>query len=114
MAECIFCRIANHEMDSQIVYEDDEIVAFRDLNAQAPVHILVIPKRHLQNLLDLREEDVELVGRLHLVAARLAEQEGVAASGFRVLINSNKDAGQSVPHLHVHLLGGRVMGWPPG
>ena len=114
MAECIFCKVANHELEAKIVHEDDELVAFHDINKKAPVHVLVITKRHLENLLDLSEGDDPLLGRIHRLLANLARDLGVAESGFRVVVNSNRDAGQSVPHLHFHLLGGRPLGWPPG
>lgn len=96
------------------VYDGEHLVAFRDLNPQAPVHILIIPKRHLESVLALEDADSQLVGEIHLLAARLARQEGIADSGFRLVTNTNAAAGQSVPHLHFHLLGGRRMGWPPG
>ena len=114
MGECIFCMIAKHEIPSQVVYEDEEIVAFKDLNPGAPVHILIIPKRHIPGLMALSEEDTALVGRIVLAANHLAEESAIAKSGFRIVTNCGEDAGQSVPHLHFHLLGGRPMGWPPG
>lgn len=114
MSDCLFCRIVRGEIKSDTVYEDEEILAFRDVNPQAPVHILVIPKRHIETCNDLGDEDAALVGRLMLVAARLAAEEGIAESGYRTVFNCNAGAGQSVFHLHLHLLGGRRMGWPPG
>lgn len=114
LEDCIFCRVARHEMSSDIVYEDDEILAFRDINPQAPTHVLIIPKRHIHSSLQAVEDDAELLGRLLLVAARLAPSLGVAESGFRMVVNTGPDAGMAVPHLHVHLLGGRKMSWPPG
>ncbi|SFM55308.1 histidine triad (HIT) family protein [Ectothiorhodospira mobilis] len=114
MTDCIFCRIAQGEIPSDTVFEDDEVLAFRDLNPQAPVHILVIPKRHIATLNDLSAEDAGLVGRLHWVAAQLARQEGIAEDGYRTVINCNPAGGQSVYHLHLHLLGGRQMAWPAG
>ncbi|MCG5534982.1 histidine triad nucleotide-binding protein [Ectothiorhodospira mobilis] len=114
MTDCIFCRIAQGEIPSDTVYEDDEVLAFRDLNPQAPVHILVIPKRHIATLNDLSAEDAGLVGRLHWVAAQLARQEGIAEDGYRTVLNCNPAGGQSVYHLHLHLLGGRQMAWPAG
>jgi len=96
------------------VYEDEQVLAFRDIAPQAPVHILVIPKRHISTLNDLAAADAELVGRLYLVAREVAQAEGIAASGYRTLMNCNRDGGQSVFHLHLHLLGGRPMAWPPG
>jgi len=111
---CVFCRIAAKEIASEIVHEDARCVAFRDINKQAPVHVLIIPREHLVNLAEADEGDRDLLGHLLVVARKVAEAEGVAESGFRVVINSNADAGQSVDHLHLHVLGGRVMRWPPG
>jgi histidine triad (HIT) family protein len=114
MSDCIFCKIANHEVKAQIVHEDDEVVAFKDLNPGAPVHILVVPKKHIPGIVETAEEDAELVGRLVLAAKNVARQESITDGGFRIVVNYGADAGQSVPHLHFHLLGGRSMGWPPG
>jgi len=112
--DCIFCKIAAGTIPARIVYQDDQVVAFHDLNPQAPTHVLVIPRRHLENLAAAATGDEALLGRLLLAARQVAESEGIVASGFRVVINTNADAGQSVAHLHVHVLGGRRMGWPPG
>jgi len=112
--ECIFCRIASGEIPSKVVFEDDELFAFRDINPVAPTHILVIPKRHIPTLLELRPGDAELVGRMILLANRLALDEGIAEKGFRLVLNCNRGAGQSVFHIHLHLIGGRDMEWPPG
>jgi histidine triad (HIT) family protein len=113
MAEqCLFCRIVRKEIPAAIVMENEHCVAFRDINAQAPVHILVVPRKHIASLNDT--DDAELVGRLAVVAAALAREEGIADRGYRTVINTNADAGQTVFHLHLHLLGGRRMGWPPG
>ena len=112
MPDCIFCRITRGEIPSNIVYESDDCVAFRDVNPQAPVHILVVPRAHVSSLSET--SDASLVGRLSLVAAELAKKEGIADSGYRTVINTNRDAGQTVFHIHLHLLGGRPMGWPPG
>jgi len=101
-------------MPADIVYQDEEITAFRDINPQAPVHILVVPSRHIPAVAALRPEDDALTGRLLLVARDLAEQEGIARTGYRLVINNGAQAGQSVDHLHLHLLGGRRMRWPPG
>ena len=113
MSDCIFCKIANKEIKSDIVYEDDRVVAFNDINPHAPVHVLVIPKKHIVGVAEARDEDAELMGHLQLVAARLAEEKGVA-EGYRIVVNSGPLAGQSVMHLHYHLLGGRRLNWPPG
>ena len=113
MAEsCVFCRIVRGDVPAKRVAEDEHCVAFRDLNPQAPVHILVIPREHVASLDEAT--DPALVGRLALMAAQIARVEGVADSGYRTVINTNADAGQTVFHIHLHLLGGRRMGWPPG
>jgi histidine triad (HIT) family protein len=110
---CIFCRIARKEIPSGIVYEDTDVLAFRDLNPQAPTHVLVIPKRHVASLDDLVEADAVLLGAMMLAAKRVAAAEGLAG-GYRVVTNCGADAGQSVSHVHLHVLGGRPMAWPPG
>lgn len=113
MNDCIFCRIAAGEIPANVVASDDECVAFHDLNPQAPLHLLVIPRRHLSSLAAAGAADAALLGHLLVVARGLAERLGLD-DGFRVVINSGEAAGQSVFHLHVHLLGGRRLGWPPG
>ena len=112
--DCIFCRIARKEMKSELVAEDEETFAFRDLNPQAPTHVLVIPKEHIERPADLGPEKAELIGRLVLKGVEIARAEGLAERGFRLVLNSGAEAGQSVFHLHMHVLGGRKMGWPPG
>ena len=102
------------EVKADIVYQNENVLAFRDINPQAPVHILVIPKRHVTSLNDLREEDGELAGALLLAAARIAKDEGVAEAGYRTVVNTNREGGQVVFHIHMHLLAGRRMKWPPG
>lgn len=114
MSNCIFCRIAQRQAPAHIVYEDEWAVAFHDIHPRAPVHILIIPRRHIANLQGVSEQDEALAGHLLTVANRVAQDAGVAESGFRVVVNVNRDAGQSVDHLHLHLLGGRLMRWPPG
>ncbi|HZD52025.1 MAG TPA: histidine triad nucleotide-binding protein [Woeseiaceae bacterium] len=111
---CIFCKIVSGEIESDIVHQDARIVAFRDTNPQAPTHVLVVPRRHVPTINDLTETDAEDVGRLYLVAADIAKREGVDQSGYRVLMNCMEGAGQSVFHIHLHLLGGRPFHWPPG
>jgi histidine triad (HIT) family protein len=114
MAETVFARIIRREVPAQIEYEDDDVIAFRDINPQAPLHILVVPKKPIPTLNDATEEDVPLLGKLLWVARQLAQQHGVAERGYRLVINCNREAGQTVFHLHVHVLGGRPFGWPPG
>jgi histidine triad (HIT) family protein len=114
MNDCIFCKIARHEIPGQTVYEDDELMAFRDVRPVAPVHILIIPKRHIPSLFEIEENDSPLMGRIVVLAKRLADEDGIAQQGFRLVVNSGEHAGQSVPHIHFHLLGGRSLGWPPG
>jgi histidine triad (HIT) family protein len=108
-ADCIFCKIVNKEMDAEIVYEDKEIVAFKDIYPAAPVHLLVVPRKHIPTLADLEENDAMLMGRLHLVVNDLARAFKLDKNGYRVVINCGKDAGQVVFHLHLHLLGGRPL-----
>ncbi|HJU65475.1 MAG TPA: histidine triad nucleotide-binding protein [Gemmatimonadaceae bacterium] len=110
--DCLFCRIVRGEVPAKLVAETEECVAFRDVNPQAPVHVLVIPREHVPSLNEAR--DAALVGRLSLVAAAIARKEGIADSGYRTVINTNANAGQTVFHIHLHLLGGRHLGWPPG
>jgi len=112
--ECIFCKIVDGQIPADLIYQDDSIVAFRDINSQAPTHVLIIPKKHIEKISDLNEEDAGLVGKMVLVAKKIAEDEGVSESGFRLVFNNNKDAGQEVFHIHLHLLGGRKFSWPPG
>jgi histidine triad (HIT) family protein len=110
---CLFCKIARHEARADIVFEDDELVAFRDIAPRAPTHVLVIPKRHIASLDDVDDADGALLGKLVQAARRAARENGLGA-GWRLVVNTGPDAGQSVPHVHVHVLGGRSMGWPPG
>ena len=114
MTDCIFCKIAAGDIPADKVYEDDDVVAFRDLNPQAPTHILVIPRRHIATLNDLQAEDAELVGKMYLAAKKVAVEDGIAEAGYRTVFNCNKAGGQEVYHLHLHVLGGRQMRWPPG
>ena len=111
---CVFCRIIRKEIPSRIIFNEDEIISFEDLNPQAPIHVLVIPKRHITSLSEIKEQDVNLVGQLFWVAHRIAKERGLSADGYRALINTGPAGGQTVDHIHVHLLGGRQMTWPPG
>lgn len=114
MSECLFCSLAEKEIPANIVYEDDNVVAFRDINPQAPTHILIIPRKHIAGNLDITEADAALVGKMIIVAGKLAKEEGIDKSGFRTVFNCGQNAGQWVFHLHLHLLGGRKLNWPPG
>ena len=109
---CIFCRIVRGDIPAQMVVNNKDVAGFKDLNPQAPVHVLIIPKKHVASLDDANDPD--LLGRMMALAAAIARQEGIAKSGYRTVINTGKDGGQSVDHLHIHLLGGRAMSWPPG
>lgn len=113
MSSCVFCRIIAGEIPSQRLHDDEQVIAIRDINPQAPVHVLILPKRHIESLLE-REGTDDLYGHVVEVARALAQRLGVAEGGFRLLVNSGPDGGQAVPHVHFHLLGGRPMGWPPG
>jgi histidine triad (HIT) family protein len=110
--DCLFCRIARQEIPVPLVHDADGYIAFRDINPQAPTHILVVPREHIASLNDAT--DAAMIGRLSLVAAQIAKQEGIAESGYRTVINTNRDGGQTVFHIHLHLLGGRRLAWPPG
>ncbi len=114
MADCLFCRIINREIPSSIVYEDDRLIAFNDINPQAPTHVLILPKRHIASLNDLTPADDAIVGEMARRAAAIALEKGISAGGYRTVFNTNRDAGQTVFHIHLHLLGGRAMHWPPG
>ena len=114
MKDCLFCGIIEGKVKGELVYEDPSVVAFKDIGPKAPVHILVVPRRHIASLLDLEPSDGPLVGEIFRVAAKLAQEQGIANKGFRVVVNCGADAGQTVLHLHYHLLGGRHMNWPPG
>jgi histidine triad (HIT) family protein len=114
MADCLFCKIIRREIPATLVYEDDRVVAFNDINPQAPTHVLVVPKRHIATLNELSTEDDRLVGELVRRATAIAAERGLSAGGYRTVFNTNRDAGQTVLHIHLHLLGGRAMAWPPG
>lgn len=112
--DCIFCKIIRGEIPSKKIFEDDEMLAFHDITPQAPIHFLVIPKRHIPSLVETNAADAALLGKLLLKARELAVELGAGESGFRLVINSKSDAGQTVPHIHLHILAGRQLGWPPG
>ena len=111
---CLFCKIINREIPASIVYEDDQILAFNDIGPQAPTHVLIVPKRHIPTLNDMQDGDASLIGSLVHRAAAIAKERGIDAAGYRTVFNTNRDAGQTVFHIHLHLLGGRSFGWPPG
>ena len=112
--DCLFCKIVEGGLPADIVYENDSLIAFRDINPKAPTHVLLIPRRHVATMNDLEVGDESLVGDLFITAARIAADEGLADDGYRVVMNCNAAAGQSVFHIHLHLMGGRTMTWPPG
>ncbi len=114
MSDCIFCKIVEKEIPSSIVYEDDLVLAFKDINPEAPVHILVIPKKHIYSAMDLDEQSSHLIGHIILVSKKLAVDLGISETGFRIVNNCGEQGGQTVNHLHFHLLGGRQLQWPPG
>lgn len=114
MSECLFCRIAAGEIPANLVYADEHVVAFRDLRPEAPSHVLIVPRQHVASLAEAGAGEGELLGRVLLAAGEVARREGVADSGYRLVLNTGPDAGQVVMHLHFHLLGGRGLGWPPG
>ena len=114
MTDCLICKIVSREIPGSIVYEDDRVLAFNDINPQAPTHVLVVPKRHIASLNDLTAGDDQIVGEMARRAAAIAKDRGIAAGGYRTVFNTNRDAGQTVFHIHLHLLGGRSMQWPPG
>ena len=114
MSDCLFCKIVAGDIPAKIVYQDDHLVAFQDINPRAPMHVLIIPRRHVASLNDLTEADDALVGEMVRRAAALASEHGHAQRGYRTVFNCNADAGQSVFHIHLHVLGGRTMTWPPG
>ncbi|WP_457755237.1 histidine triad nucleotide-binding protein [Thermovibrio ammonificans] len=107
---CVFCKIVKGELPAKVVYEDDRVMAFHDINPQAPVHVLVIPKEHIPTVNDLKEEHAELIGHIFLVIKKIAKELGIAESGYRILVNCNSDGGQEIYHLHFHLLGGKPLG----
>ena len=114
MADCIFCKIAAKEIPAKVAYEDAQVMAFHDIHPQAPVHLQIIPKQHIARVSELDAGTIPLMGTLVLTANRLAKESGISEAGFRLVVNCNPGAGQSVYHLHLHLLGGRPMRWPPG
>ncbi len=114
MSDCLFCKIVNGDIPGDIVYQTDDVLAFKDLSPQAPVHTLVIPKKHISTINDFQEDDAVLIGHLFLAAKAVAKQEGMDETGYRCVMNCNDEGGQTVHHIHLHVLGKRQMNWPPG
>lgn len=114
MSDCIFCKIGSKQIQAMLVHEEEELMAFRDINPQAPVHVLIIPKKHFTSLNDLEAADLGLLGKMFAAAKQIAKQEKIAGSGYRLVMNTGGHGGQSVAHIHLHLMGGRQMAWPPG
>ncbi len=114
MTDCLFCKMVSGEIKPDVVFEDDDVLAFRDVNPQAPMHVLVIPKTHIATVNELDENNAGVISQMYLVARKLAQDSGVAEDGYRLVMNCNAGAGQSVFHIHLHVLGGRQMNWPPG
>src|SRR3990172_2121256 len=112
--DCLFCRILAKEISAKMVHEDDRAIAFEDINPQAPTHVLIVPRRHIAGMNDVTADDAALLGHLQLVAAEIARKRGLADTGYRTVLNTGRGAGQSIFHLHLHLLGGRGLRWPPG
>jgi len=114
LSDCIFCKIANKEIPAEIIYEDEDLLAFKDINPVAPAHILLIPKKHVSTLFDLTDENAEIIGRIVLLSKKLAIELGLEEKGFRLVSNCKENGGQTVYHIHFHLLGGKAFAWPPG
>lgn len=114
MPDCIFCEIVAKRMKSDIIHEDEDVVAFKDINPQAPVHVLIVPRKHIDSVNDVQATDAELMGKMMLIARKLAGDTGIDEAGYRLVINNGNNGGQTVSHLHLHILGGRRMTWPPG
>lgn len=112
--DCLFCKMVNREIEPDVVFEDEHVLAFNDINPQAPTHVLIVPKKHIATLNDIQESDLAVIGRLPFVAAKVAREVGFADDGYRVVMNCNEGAGQTVYHIHMHLMGGRRFTWPAG
>ena len=112
--DCIFCKIINKDIPAKIVLENEDVLAFEDIKPQAPLHVLLVPKRHIEKVSDMKDADSPLIGKMVLAAKSIASNKGFAESGYRIVLNCNRDAGQDVFHLHLHLMGGRKFSWPPG
>ncbi|SKA75616.1 histidine triad (HIT) family protein [Clostridium sp. USBA 49] len=114
MDNCIFCNIVEGKIPSDKVYEDDKVFCFKDINPEAPIHLIIIPKKHISSINDIKNTDEELIGHIFFIAKKIAKELNIDENGYRIVTNCGKDAGQTVPHVHFHLLGGRSLNWPPG
>jgi len=114
MSDCLFCKIANGQIPAKIVFQNDKAIAFEDMHPEAPTHIIIIPKKHIPTVLDITDEDKDIMGYLYLVVNKIAADKSLTESGFRLIVNCGESGGQEVPHIHIHMLGGRLFGWPPG
>ena len=112
--DCVFCKIVNKEIPAKVIYEDEEVLAFYDINPQAPIHLLMVPKKHIASIMEIDEDNAKILKRIAKVAQELARQNNIDKKGFRLVVNTGEEGGQTVNHLHFHLLGGRFMTWPPG
>ena len=112
--DCIFCKIVKKEIPAKIVYSDKDVLAFEDINPQAPIHIIIISQKHIEKLAEINESDISLIGRMVFIATKIAKEKKISDSGYRLVLNCNRDAGQTIFHIHLHLLGGRKFSWPPG
>lgn len=114
LMDCVFCKIINKEIPAKVVYEDEEVIAINDINPQAPIHLLLIPKKHIASIMEINKDNAEILDRITKVAQHLARESNIDKKGFRLVVNTGEEGGQTVNHLHFHLLGGRFMTWPPG
>lgn len=114
MTDCIFCKIAAGEIPSSKIYEDDMVIAFKDINPEAPIHIIIIPKKHIESLNTIEEKDINIISHMFMISKKIAIDLGISEKGYRLVNNCGEDGGQTVQHLHFHLLGGRLLQWPPG
>lgn len=114
MSDCLFCKISNGQIPAKIVYQDDKAIAFEDIHPEAPIHVIIIPRKHIPTVLDITDEDQDIMGYLYLVAKKIAVDKSLTKDGFRLVVNYGKFGGQEIPHIHIHMLGGRLFGWPPG
>jgi len=114
MSDCLFCKISNGQIPAKIVYQDDKAMAFEDIHPEAPIHVIIIPRKHIPTVLDITDEDQDIMGYLCLIAKKIAVDKSLTKDGFRLILNYGKSGGQEIPHIHIHMLGGRLFGWPPG